>query len=176
MKSVSVASPGATFRQGFEPLRHGPLAGFFLLNVLNSTRQFGQHAAPARRREPFRRQFGPTKARYRFVDHHSLMRFSSYCYSGSTMPRWSSWTAAAPGRQLHLAGSKGRVEHVLTINWPNSLGLFYARSPASWDSRRTPTNGRLMGLAPYGQPGADLRMFLETDATPYRDSRRSPHR
>src|SRR5262249_13133066 len=27
---------------------------------------------------------------------------------------------------------------------------------------------KVMGLAPYGQPGVDLRMFLEPDAAPYR--------
>ena len=59
-------------------------------------------------------------------------------------------------------GSNGRVEHVLTINWPNSLGLFYAQFTGFLGFTPNADEWKVMGLAPYGQHGVDLRTFLET--------------
>src|SRR5258708_13677527 len=64
-------------------------------------------------------------------------------------------------------GSKGRVEHVLTINWPNSLGLFYAQFTGFLGFTPNADEWKVMGLAPYGKPSVDLRIFLDADAAPY---------
>ena len=65
-------------------------------------------------------------------------------------------------------GSKGRVEPVLTINWPDSLGLFYAVFTGflGFRSQRRRMEGH--GLAPYGKPGVDLSAFLDLVAAPYK--------
>jgi len=165
---VGWQAPGATFRQDLSLYATGRWPASYL-NVLNSTRHFASMQRQHGGENPFRRQFGPTKARYRFVDHHLAHALSSYCYSGFddaavvVMDGRGAWEATSIWR-----GSKGRVEHVLTINWPNSLGLFYAQFTGFLGFTPNADEWKVMGLAPYGQPGVDLRMFLETDATPYR--------
>jgi len=64
-------------------------------------------------------------------------------------------------------GAGGRVEHVLTIPWPNSLGLFYAQFTGFLGFTPNADEWKVMGLAPYGQPGVDLRVFLEAESDPY---------
>src|SRR6267378_4512211 len=165
---VGWQAPGATFRQDLSLYATGRWPASYL-NVLNSTRHFASMQHQHGGENPFRRQFGPTKARYRFVDHHLAHALSSYCYSGFDdaavviMDGRGAWEATSIWR-----GSKGRVEHVLTINWPNSLGLFYAQFTGFLGFTPNADEWKVMGLAPYGQPGVDLRMFLETDATPYK--------
>jgi carbamoyltransferase len=52
--------------------------------------------------------------------------------------------------------------------WPNSLGFFYAQFTGFLGFTPNADEWKVMGLAPYGQPGVDLRMFLDPDAGPYR--------
>jgi len=160
--------PGATFRQDLSLYATGRWPASYL-NVLNSARHFASMQHQQGGENPFRRQFGPTKARYRFVDHHLAHALSCYSYSGFddaavvVMDGRGAWEATSIWR-----GSKGRVEHVRTINWPNSLGLFYAQFTGFLGFTPNADEWKVMGLAPYGQPGVDLRMFLETDAGPYK--------
>ena len=62
------------------------------------------------------------------MDHHFAHAISAYSYSGFddaaivVMDGRGAWEATSIWR-----GSKGRIEHLQTINWPDSLGLFYAR-------------------------------------------------
>src|SRR5258708_39041130 len=165
---VGWQAPGATFRQDLSLYATGRWPATYL-NVLNSTRQFASMQHQHGGENPFRRQFGATKARYRFVDHHLAHALSSYCYSGFddaavvVMDGRGAWEATSIWR-----GSKGRLEHALTINWPNSLGLFYAQFTGFLGFTPNADEWKVMGLAPYGQPGVDLRTFLETDAAPYK--------
>jgi len=139
------------------------------LNVLNSTRYFASMHHQHGGENPFRHQFGPTKARYRFVDHHLAHAVSAYSYSGFddaavvVMDGRGAWEATSIWH-----GSHGRLQHILTINWPNSIGLFYAHFTGFLGFTPNADEWKVMGLAPYGQPGLDLRMFLEPDAAPYR--------
>ena len=88
---------------------------------------------------------------------------------GLMMPRSSSWTAAAPGKPLPSGdGNNGRIEHVQTINWPNSLGLFYAEFTEFLGFTPNADEWKVMGLAPYGKPGVDLSCFLDPEADPYK--------
>src|ERR1700724_422980 len=52
------------------------------LNVLNSTRHFLSMAHQKSGAMLFARQFGPTPARMRFVDHHLAHAISAFAYSG----------------------------------------------------------------------------------------------
>lgn len=164
---VGWQTPGATFRQDLKLYATGrwPLN---YLNLLNSTRQFaslGHQGGGAKR---FTQQFGPTKARFRFVDHHLAHALSGYSYSGfddSTivvMDGRGAWEATSIWR-----GQNGRVEHVMTIDWPNSLGLFYAQFTGFLGFVPNSDEWKVMGLAPYGQPGVDLTAFLDLQAVPY---------
>ena len=114
-------------------------------------------------------EFGPTKARFRFVEHHLAHALSAYSYSGLkdsaivVMDGRGAWEATSIWR-----GDNGRVEHVLTINWPDSLGLFYAQFTGFLGFVPNSDEWKVMGLAPYGQPGVDLSLFIDTKATPYR--------
>jgi carbamoyltransferase len=138
------------------------------LNVLNSTKHFVSMRYEHGGAHLFSRHFGPLKTPFRFVDHHLAHAISAYAFSGFTdaaivvMDGRGAWEATSIWR-----GAKGRVEHVLTINWPNSLGLFYAQFTGFLGFTPNADEWKVMGLAPYGQPGVDLGMFLETDPAPY---------
>jgi len=139
------------------------------LNFLNSTRYFLSlwHQGGGARR--FTRQFGPSKAQFRFVDHHFAHAISAYSYSGFddaaivVMDGRGAWEATSIWR-----GSKGRIEHLQTINWPDSLGLFYARFTEFLGFTPNADEWKVMGLAPYGEPGVNLHAFLEPEASPYK--------
>src|SRR5258708_8913846 len=124
---VGWQAPGATFRQDLSLYATGRWPASYL-NVLNSTRHFASMQHQHGGENPFRRQFGPTKARYRFVDHHLAHALSSYCYS-----RFDDAAAAAMdsrGASAPPAISRdptARLQHALADTRPNSLGLFYAQ-------------------------------------------------
>jgi carbamoyltransferase len=165
---VGWQAPSATYRHDLRLYATGrwPLS---YLNVLNSTRHFASMRHQRGGENPFQAQFGPSKARYRFVEHHLAHALSAYSYSGFddaavvVMDGRGAWEATSIWR-----GKNGRVEHVLTMNWPNSLGFFYAQFTGFLGFTPNADEWKVMGLAPYGQPGVDLRMFLDPDAGPYR--------
>ena len=165
---VGWQAPGATFRQDLSLYATGRWPASYL-NVLNSTRHFASMQHQHGGENPFRRQFGPTKARYRFVDHHLAHALSCYSYSGFddaavvVMDGRGAWEATSIWR-----GSKGRLEHVLTINWPNSLGLFYAQFTGFLGFTPNADEWKVMGLAPFGEPGINLRDFIIPDDNPYK--------
>jgi carbamoyltransferase len=133
-------------------------------NFMNSTRQFAslQHQGGGEKR--FRHHFGPTKARVRFVDHHLSHAISAYAYSGMqdaavlVIDGRGAWEATSIWH-----GKDGKLEHVLTIPWPNSLGLFYAAFTNYLGFQPYSDEWKVMGLAPYGQPGVKLDEFITLD-------------
>jgi len=139
------------------------------LNVLNSTRHFASmwHQESGGRR--FAQHFGETNARMRFVDHHLAHAISAYAYSGFedaavvVMDGRGAWEATSIWH-----GSKGRLEHVLTIPFPDSVGLFYSEFTAYLGFQRNSDEWKVMGLAPYGEPGVKLDAFIDPEAAPYR--------
>jgi len=98
------------------------------LNVLNSARLYASMAHQDGGFKLFRYHFGSTKAQMRFVDHHLAHAISAYSYSGFhdaavvVMDGRGAWEASSI-----WYGHGGRLDHVLTIPWPDSLGLFYAQ-------------------------------------------------
>ncbi len=160
-------APGALYRHDLKcyALGRQPLT---YLNLLNSTRYHlsMRHQGGGARR--FAQQFGPTKARMRFVDHHLAHAVSAYAYSGFgdaavvIMDGRGAWEATS---MWH--GHDGRLDHVLTIPWPNSLGLFYAAFTEYLGFVPNSDEWKVMGLAPYGRPGVNLREFIVPEAAPY---------
>ena len=138
------------------------------MNLLNSSRYClsMMHQGSGARR--FARQFPASKARFRCVDHHLAHALSAYSYSGFdeaaivVMDGRGAWEATSIWQ-----GSKGSVEPVLTIDWPESLGLFYARFTEFLGFLPNADEWKVMGLAPYGKPGVDLSMFIDPLAGPY---------
>jgi carbamoyltransferase len=138
-------------------------------NVLNSTRHFASMWHQKSGANVFTRRFGATRARMRFVDHHLAHAISAYGYSGFdeaavvVMDGRGAWEATSIWR-----GSKGRLEHGLTIPFPDSVGLFYSAFTAYLGFVPNSDEWKVMGLAPYGQPGVLLDAFIDPEASPYR--------
>src|SRR5258708_18350264 len=65
-------------------------------------------------------------------------------------------------------GHDGKLEHVLTIPFPDSLGCFYSGFTEHLSFQPNSDEWKVMGLAPYGRPGADLRDFIALDHGLYR--------
>jgi len=131
------------------------------LNFLNSTRTFVSMWHQGGGANRFTSLFGPTKARMRFVDHHFAHAISAYAYSAFSRAA----VLVLDGRGAWEAttvwyGHDGRLDHVLTISWPNSLGLFYAQFTEYLGFQPNSDEWKVMGLAPYGKSGVDLRDFI----------------
>ena len=137
--------------------------------LLNSTRQFASMWHQRGGENRFRQQFGTSKPRFRFVDHHLAHAISSYAYSGFddaavlVLDGRGAWEATSLWH-----GRDGKLEHVWTIPWPNSLGLFYAQFTHYLGFEPYADEWKVMGLAPYGEPGIDLHEFIEPEDSPYR--------
>jgi carbamoyltransferase len=139
------------------------------LNVLNSTRYFASMWHQRGGMGRFTYHFGPTKARVRFVDHHLAHAISAYAYSG--FPKATVVVLDGRGAWESTSiwyGDDGRLEHVHTVPWPNSLGLFYAEFTYFLGFEKYSDEWKVMGLAPYGQPGVDLREFIRLNRDAYR--------
>ena len=139
------------------------------VNLLNSTRHFLNQQGPQGGARRFALSFGATKARMHFVDHHLAHAVSAYAYSG--FPEAA--VVVVDGRGAWEAtsiwhGRNGALDHVLTIPWPNSLGLLYAAFTEYLGFEPYSDEWKIMGLAPYGQPGTDLTEFISFDDGFYR--------
>jgi carbamoyltransferase len=139
------------------------------LNGLNSTLHFLRMWHQEGGAKKFEQLFGRVKARMRFVDHHFAHAISAYAYSGFddaavvVMDGRGAWEATSIWR-----GRNGRLEHVLTIPFPDSVGLFYSEFTAYLGFQRNSDEWKVMGLAPYGCKGVDLSAFIDPDTSPYR--------
>ena len=131
-------------------------------NVLNSTRHFASmwHQQNGHRR--FEHHFGATRARVLFIEHHLAHAISAYALSGFddaavlVIDGRGAWEATSLWH-----GHEGRLEHLETINWPNSLGMFYAEMTQFLGFQKYSDEWKVMGLAPYGKPGVDLSEFIQ---------------
>jgi carbamoyltransferase len=139
------------------------------LNFLNSTRYFASMWHQGSGAKLFAQRFGTSKVRFRYVAHHLAHALSTYSYSGFddaaivVIDGRGAWEATSIWH-----GSKGRVYPVLTIDWPDSLGLFYAVFTGFLGFVPNSDEWKVMGLAPYGKPGVDLSMFMDVHAAPYK--------
>ncbi len=137
--------------------------------LLNSTRHFASMWHQRGGENRFRQMFPGAKTRFRFVDHHLAHAISAYAFSGFddsavlVLDGRGAWEATSLWR-----GRDGRLEHIWTIPWPNSLGLFYAQFTHYLGFTPYSDEWKVMGLAPYGEPGIGLRDFIIPDDNPYR--------
>ena len=137
--------------------------------LLNSTRHFLSMSHQRGGENHFRRLFGPSKAQFRFMAHHEAHAISAFAYSGFedaavlVLDGRGAWEATSLWR-----GRNGRLEHLWTIPWPNSLGLFYAQFTYYLGFTPYSDEWKVMGLAPYGEPGINLRDFIVPNDNPYR--------
>jgi len=144
------------------------------LDVLNSTRHFLSMWHQQVGANPFQRQFGPVKARMRFIQHHLAHALSAYAYSGldeATVVIMDGHGATEATSIWH--GRGGRIDHISTIDFPDSLGLFYGEFTEYLGFHRNTDEWKVMGLAPYGKPGVDLSAFIDLRAAPYHVHARS---
>jgi carbamoyltransferase len=162
----TTAGPG--FRHDLKCLATGGLPLTYL-NVVTTTLYFLSMWHQESGAKRFRELFGGAKTRMRFVDHHLAHAISAYAYSGFedsavvVMDGRGAWEATSIWH-----GSKGRLEHVATIPFPDSLGLFYSEFTEYLGFQRNSDEWKVMGLAPYGAPGVKLDAFIEPEAAPYR--------
>lgn len=139
------------------------------LNVLNSTRHFLSMWRQNNGQKRFEQHFGKTRARVLFVEHHLAHAISAYALSGFdeaavlVIDGRGAWEATS-----FWHGRNGRIEHLETIPWPNSLGMFYAELTQFLGFQKYSDEWKVMGLAPYGQPGVDLNDFIHVDERGYR--------
>lgn len=137
--------------------------------LLNSTRYFASMWHQRSGENRFRQTFGASRPAFRLVDHHLAHAISAYAFSGFddaailVIDGRGSWEASSIWR-----GRNGRIEHVQTIPWPNSLGLFYAQFTHYLGFEPYSDEWKVMGLAPYGRPGVDLSEFIAADGDSYR--------
>jgi carbamoyltransferase len=162
----TTAGPG--FRHDLKCLATGGLPLTYL-NLLTTTLHFLSMWHQGGGVKRFRQQFGNVNARMRFVDHHLAHAISAYAYSGFAnaavvvMDGRGAWEATSIWH-----GHKGRLEHVMTIPFPDSVGLFYSEFTEYLGFHRNTDEWKVMGLAPYGRPGVDLRAFIDFETAPYR--------
>jgi carbamoyltransferase len=159
---------GAAFRHDLKCYASGKMPATYM-NGLNSTLHFMSMWHQEGGAKRFAQIFGATRARMRFVDHHLAHALSAYSFSGFAdaavvvMDGRGAWEATSIWH-----GRNGRLEHVLTIPFPDSVGYFYSEFTEYLGFQRNSDEWKVMGLAPYGKPGVDLRAFIEPEAAPYK--------
>ena len=161
-------APGPEYRHDLKLYATGQWPITYL-NFLNATRHFVSMWHQNGGANRFRQHFGASRARIRFVDHHLAHALSTYSYSGFddaavvVLDGHGAWEATSIWH-----GRGGRLDHVLTIPFPNSIGLFYGEFTEFLGFQRNADEWKVMGLAPYGQPGVDLSPFIDPQDSPYR--------
>ena len=159
---------GAAFRHDLKCYASGKMPATYA-NGLNSTLHFMSMWHQEGGAKRFTQIFGATKARMRFVGHHLAHALSAYSFSGFddaavvVMDGRGAWEATSIWH-----GRDGRLEHVLTIPFPDSVGYFYSEFTEYLGFQRNSDEWKVMGLAPYGKPGMDLRAFIDAEVAPYK--------
>src|SRR5271155_4779926 len=164
--------PGASYRHDLRNFASGKMPLDYnggLSSTLHFLSMWHQPGGAKR----FTQQFGTVKARFRYVDHHLAHALSAFAYSGFddaamvVMDGRGAWEATSIWH-----GQNGRLEHVLTIPFPDSVGFFYSEFTEFLGFHRNSDEWKVMGLAPYGSPGVDLRAFMDVETRdgdrPYR--------
>ena len=138
------------------------------VDLVSTVRRNLNHTRKQNGKKQFLARF-PTKAQFRFVEHHLAHAISAYSFSGFddsavlVLDGRGAWEASSLWH-----GRDGRLEHIWTIPWPNSLGLFYAQFTQYLGFQPYSDEWKVMGLAPYGEPGINLREFIIPDDNPYK--------
>ena len=115
----------------------------------------------------YKEYFG--KSKFLFCPHHLAHAISAYSFS----PFGKATILVVDGRGAYEATSiwyadEGRIEPVEIIMFPNSLGLFYAKFTKYLGFKPLSDEWKVMGLAPYGEDGINLKEFISNDEVPYK--------
>ncbi len=107
------------------------------------------------------------KSKFIFCDHHLAHAISAYTYSSFK----EATILVADGRGAFESTSiwyakDGEIEPVEIINFPNSLGLFYAKFTKYLGFKPLSDEWKVMGLAPYGKEGISLKDFISNESVP----------
>jgi carbamoyltransferase len=159
---------GASLRHDLKTMAAGAVPAS-PMGLVNTFRGYASSISQRGGQKAYERAFGITRARFRFVDHHLAHAISAYAYSGFedaavlVLDGRGAWEATSLWR-----GRNGRLEHVWTIPWPNSLGLFYAQFTQYLGFTPYSDEWKVMGLAPFGSPGIDLNEFIIPNDSPYK--------
>jgi carbamoyltransferase len=70
-------------------------------------------------------------------------------------------------RRRSGTGKNGRLEPLLMIPFPDSVGCFYSAFTEFLGFQPNSDEWKVMGLAPYGKPGVDLSSFIDLKVVPY---------
>lgn len=93
-----------------------------------------------------------------FFNHHRCHAASAYYYSG--FDSGAILTADGSGEECAVVGwqasTDGKIEKVFSYDIPNSLGWFYAAITAYLGFRPYNGEGKVMGLAAYGESDSDV--------------------
>lgn len=95
-----------------------------------------------------------------FVDHHRAHAASAYHLSN--FDSTAVLTADGHGEKTAVAGwhADGNIKKVFSYEIPNSLGWFYSSITAFLGFRPNNGEGKVMGLAPYGEPDSEIEQVL----------------
>jgi carbamoyltransferase len=96
-----------------------------------------------------------------FVNHHKSHAVSAFYYSGFSSA--AVLTADGYGEELTTTGwraTEDEFERVFSIEFPHSIGLFFETITTFLGFRANNGEGKVMGLAPYGEPTPDIRDVL----------------
>src|SRR5258707_9678644 len=154
---------GPVFRHDLKCYATGKIPVTYL-NGLNSILHFLSMWHQESGGKKFAQQFGPTRAKMRFVDHHLAHAISAYAYSGFdeaavvVMDGRGAWEATTIWH-----GHNGRLDLMLMIPFPDSVGYFYSEFTEFLGFHRNSDEWKVMGLAPYGKPGVDLSAFIDVE-------------
>ena len=163
--------PGENFRTDLRSVLRGDLPRSILR---------GSFATARKRRQSdngfdiLRAKVPGFKGRCFSVPHHLAHAISAYAYSGFSdasvvvIDGRGSWEATSIWH-----GRDGRLEHIHTIPFPNSLGQFYAGLTYQLGFEPYSDEWKVMGLAPYGKPGIRLDDAIQFQKAPYTVAARS---
>lgn len=109
------------------------------------------------------------KSKFLFCDHHLAHAISAYIYS----PFKEATVLVVDGRGAFEATSiwyanENEIKPLEIINFPNSLGLFYAKFTKYLGFKPLSDEWKVMGLAAYGNEGISLKEFISNDEVPYK--------
>ncbi|MBI4913947.1 MAG: carbamoyltransferase [Acidobacteria bacterium] len=111
----------------------------------------------------YERAFGPARG-FHFINHHFAHAVSAYALSGFD----ESAVLVVDGRGAREAttlwhAQGGRLRLLEQIDFPNSLGVFYAGITRMLGFTPLSDEWKVMGLASYGTPTRDLSPLLRVD-------------
>ncbi len=114
------------------------------------------------------RSFGAPKGGFHFISHHRAHALSAYCMSGFDEVALLVVDGSGARRATSLWSAAGEnINLIEQYDFPNSLGLFYARITEMLGFQPFSDEWKVMGLAAYGEPTFDLSPIIRSNGEGY---------